>query len=194
MWHEDPAALAAALGRVRGVRRIHLFDIAPRAMRGLYSACFAAADGAVHRYLTSYYQPGALREELGPLAAMIRKRGVPSVDGRIEVGAGTGQRLHYFLPDLERERSDWDRRKRRREGYGAWRAAATREVSGALRLLRDPDGGPVACASGGVDHYLFRLAAEEDPRGVSAQLGLAGVEDLAPETALWQDIMGQWLP
>lgn len=196
VWHRTPAELAAKLARADGVRRLHAFDIVPQVMRGLYSACFAAADGAVHRYLTSYYLPGELREKLQVLERTVRRLGVVTVDGRIEVGAGTGERLHYFLPDLARARTGDERRQLRRDGYRAWRAAASGAADRGVRVLEETEGGCVVCVSSAHDHYLFRFGNEPDayPPWEAVRLELDEKKRLVPTDPLWQDVMGRWLP
>jgi hypothetical protein len=65
VWHPTVKELARALRRADPdwVGRIHVFDIPPQAMPGLFAASFAAGDGAVHRCVVSYVDSNQLRIE-----------------------------------------------------------------------------------------------------------------------------------
>lgn len=198
LWYGSARELALALEKAPGVRRLHVFDLAPRLMRGLYSACFAAADGSVHRFLAPYYDVGRLRRELAGLRDAVRRLGLPVVDGRIEIGAVTGERLHYFLPNVDEARGEKERERCRLSSHRMWLGAVAGAGKDAAVLRLADEGGEttVACATVCGEHYLIRLG-NQPRRSVSdvrRRLPRLAMTDLEPGTALWQDVMGDWRP
>jgi len=199
VWHAAARDLARTLrGERGGGRRLYVFDILPRLMRGLYAATFAGADGAVHRYLAPYYDPEALREAIQPLEQAVRWLGLRVVDGRLEIGAHTGDRLHYFLANVDAAQGAEEAGERRRQNRQAW-LEAVRELTGGDLRVRSVEGlgpGPVLAASAGREHLLIRLEAEPGAladalRGLGHR-GRVAIGKICAESALHRDILGEW--
>ncbi len=199
VWHATVRQLARALGGVSTTsRRLYVFDIPPRLMRGLYAASFAGAEGSVHRCLAPYYDPATLREEREPLERAVRRLGLPVVDGRLEVGASTGDLLHYFLANVDAAQGAGEELERRRQNLGAW-VGAVQGMGGGEVHLRSVDGpgpGPILAASAGREHLLIRLGAEAaavaDVLRRLAYRERRTLERIGAGSALHRDIMGEW--
>jgi len=197
VWHEGLGELAQALLRARGgtERRLHVFDIPPRLVRGLFAASFADGN-VIHRCLAPYYEKSALDRERDSLEAAVRWMGVRVVDGRVEIGAGTGEVLSYFLANDD-DATDEDRAEMwRRESYHQWLDAA-KELGPTARVRVAPvtEAGTVVAASGRGVHYLIRLDGQgcRNPKDAVRRLRRAQADELREDSALYRDIMGEWV-
>lgn len=195
-WHDSPQRLAAAL-RATGpgrVRRVHVFQLPPGILGGLYAASFYDGADRVHRCLTTYANPAPLEWALRPLREALSALRVPAVEGRVEVGRNTGEVLHYFLPGGEDSDRPGQVQARRDAAREAWLLAAA-EAPPLLRRVEADGDGLVLCASAAHEHFLIRL--EEGGGGttladVLRRLGVALAGDLAADHPLTRDILGEW--
>lgn len=195
MWHADPAQLADALRRAGSsrVQRVHVFQMPPGLLGGIYAASFADGEGAVHRCLVSYANDALLGKVLRPLREAIDSLALPTPEGRVEVGANTGEELHYFLPSVEESDSKTQAQKKRGAARRAWRRVASQEAR-ELQQLSAPEVGEVLCASAPGRHLLIRFDAtwQTTAEEVAAGLGLPLTGALSPESSLGRDILGEW--
>ena len=99
--HRTLQALCEQLRRVapRVVAPVHLFDIPPQVMRGLFSVALVTAEGELHRCVLPYRDTAALVAERRLLANLLLWGELSQAEGRIEIGANTGSLLRYFLPN-----------------------------------------------------------------------------------------------
>ncbi len=196
--HETAAQMAEILrhSAPEDVARVHRFCIEPRIMRGLCAASFVLRDVEVHRFLTSYYYEPNLEEQTAPLENAIRWRRLPCVDGRVEIGANSGDLLRYFLPNAEGAGGPKGAEARRQDGFEAWLAAARNLDRGGpvLTLVDEGEWGTVVGASVGHDHCLIRLdgGGSRTWAGARKRLPRARTRKLSPDSALYRDIMGDW--
>lgn len=172
---------------------VHVFDIPPQVIRGLFSVAWVERGGTLHRCELPYLDGAAIAADRRLLAKLLRWGEVARTAGRIEVGANTGELLRYFLPDsAEKGR----RGPRRAERCRLEWLSAARRAAGPKRvwLAGEPGGGKVGGISVSGAHLLVRLPAGEPAQlqDVCRQLGCEGGGEVSRDSALFRDVMGEW--
>jgi hypothetical protein len=163
-------------------------------IRGLFAASFTDGN-VIHRCLAPYYERETLDRERDSLEAAVRWMGVRVVDGRVELGATTGEILHYFLANDD-DPSDADRAELwRRESYHQWLDAVRQAGAGAeVRVVSVSEVGTVVAASQRSAHYLIRLdgVGARNLKDALSRLRRTVAGKLSEDSALFHDIMGEW--
>lgn len=194
MRHRTLRAFCERLGELasRVVAPVHVFDLPPQVMRGLFSVALVTGDGELHRCVLPYQDAAVLIEERRRLARLLLRVELDQVAGRIEVGANTGALLRYFLPDGP----EGEQGKRHQDrSHGDWHAAAERAPSPRQLWQVGTDGEAAVggITAGGV-HHLVRLRGDGAQRLESARrrLGCRIVGRLPAASALARDVLGEW--
>ncbi len=194
--HRTLHALCEQLRRVasRVVAPVHLFDIPPQVMRGLFSVALVTAEGELHRCVLPYRDAATLAAERSLLANLLLWGELSQAEGRIEIGANTGSLLRYFLPnaadDGELVRRHQDR------SHADWQAAAER-ASGPRQVwqVRAGDGVVVGGITVAGVHYLVRLQRDGEQwlEAARRRLGCCIVGTVPAGGPLARDVLGEWL-
>ncbi|MBI5014122.1 MAG: hypothetical protein HZB55_01360 [Deltaproteobacteria bacterium] len=181
------------------MRCVHVFQLPPGVLGGLYAASFYDEEGILHRCMTPYSDPALLEWTLRPLRDALTTVAAPVVEGRVELGRHTGGVLHYFLPSAEPGDRSTEAREKRAAAQQAWQRATQGAPLGPAVLRRvEADGsGVVLCASAGEHHFLIRLTGDgRDPLGdflSRAGEGGPAIGTLRADEPLCRDVMGEWL-
>ena len=172
---------------------VHVFDIPPQVMRGLFSVAWVTRGGTLHRCELPYLDPDAIAGERRLLAKLLQWGEVARTVGRIEVGANTGELLRYFLPDSVEQGRRGPRRPER--CHVEWLSAG-RLGAGPKRvwLVGETGGGKIGGISVAGAHLLVRLPADAAARlhSVCQQLGCSGIGEVPRDSPLFRDVMGEW--
>ena len=196
VWHRTLRQMSDQVRRLAPQVRspVHVFDIRPQVMRGLYSVALATRGGELHRCVAPYRDPRALADDRMLLEKILCWRELEQVEGRIELGVNTGELLRYFLPSLEKV-VDRPTRARAERGRRVWlEAAAAGDGPVVVRRLRSEEDGEIGCISRGGVHWLLRLGGQGRGRLAAAatHLGCAEIEAVDAGSALYRDVMGEW--
>ncbi len=194
--HRTLHSLCEQLRRVASevVAPVHLFDIPPQVMRGLFSVALVTAEGELHRCVLPYRDAAALTAERSLLANLLLWGELSQAEGRIEIGANTGSLLRYFLPNTA-DAGELARRHQDRS-HADWQAAAGRAAGPRQVWQVRAEGGVVV---GGITvagvHYLVRLpsAGAQRLEAARCRLGCRIVGTVPTGGPLARDVLGEWL-